>query len=255
MMLKLLLPPLIIVCIFSAVGMFGLLPPALTGIIAIIGAFVLFLLPAVLVSGPAAAFVEAKLKKAMVLAIMKRDKTAIFGAVVPKAGMVRTKRHGAYTVMPESVYLAGGVPVAIAPEYVGFTVKPEHAQLVDKLQANGAKNVEDMVELDEYGFPKGLKQSELATKKYPVEPYTVSFDQLYQYVQEAASPAHQDANIQLGIAQGLAGAQTKNYSWLVFAGLLVLFVFVGLWLLLQYHPPAPEVIVKMIPENAPPLVG
>lgn len=248
-LIMLLLGPVVVGVILSLAGAFGLIPPLISSVVIFVCFLMMVLIVTFLVRGPAQAFIEARLNGGIVLGVMKRDKTAIFGTAKPVHGMVRTKSHGAFTIMPESIYIAQGVPVAIAPESVGFTVKPEHAQLVKKLKKDGIKDVTDLVELDEHGFPKKLKNNAIVSKDYPITPETVSYDDLYLYVQEAANPAHQDANIQIGIAQGLRGVG-KNYGWLVFVGLMVLFVFVGLWLLLQYHPPNPEVVVR-IAENVP----
>lgn len=206
----------------------------------------------VIARGPAMQFMKARLHGGMILTVVKRDRQAKFGRIMPHAGMARTRDHGAFTMMPGKIYSAGGTPWAVAPENVGYNVGIDHAQLVDELKKRGINNVTEIADVDAYGRVLNFKDDERIKdlkKKYDVKPEMTSFDDFYRYTTEAANPIHQEANISLGINQGLLGQAVQKYGFIIAAGIGMMFACVGVYMLLQQSGGGTETI-EIIIDNA-----
>lgn len=197
----------------------------------------------------------ARLKGKFLLLICKRTRQLAAGAVDVKFGVARTKKSGSFNILPDNTYY-NGISIGICPEDVGFNVSPEHGQVAEEMEKRGISEIKDIADTDEYGRVKNLKDDPRIKEPVKIEPRTTDFNSLYRYVQKASHPAGQDANIDLGIAQGVMGLGQGKLAWLVGAGILIFFVCIGVMVLRMHSQPTINLIVENVfRENIPVIVA
>lgn len=222
----------------------GLIPAMIGSMTMVVFAVIQLVLFSVLARGPAMEFIKTRLHGGMVLTVVRRDRQAAFGRVQAQAGMVKTKRHGMFNLMPEAIYSAAGTAWAIAPEKVGYVVKPEHGQVAEEMKKRGVGSITEIADTDEFGRVTNLKDKKEVKDPIEIKPQMTTFDDMYKYCAEAANPIHQDTNIYLGIKQGLIGKIGEGWGkWLVLGGLAFMFCCLGVYMLLQGGGRPIEIII------------
>lgn len=232
-----------------------------------IAAYMLLIMVAKLT--PAWAFITAKLQGGYVLGILRRDRAAVFNRFVPKGDKIYTKNHGTFILTPGTTYNAG-VSFAIAPGNVGIGVTPEFGQLTSDLVEEGANDIRDLVTTDllgravavgeqkSYEVEIEVKQPDGSVEKVKKQIFvppnitgealtkllrprtirlaTVSFDDLWKFTQYNVHPGYTDADIKMGIAQGMFGKeQTRIIIYAIAAAIVIAAFCIGAYVLLQYH--------------------
>lgn len=233
-MMKIMLGFIVVMAMVALVTGIGMIPAIIGSMTMMVFAVIQLVLFSVLARGPAMEFIKTRLHGGMVLTVVRRDRQAAFGRVQAQAGMVKTKHHGAFNLMPEAIYSAGGISWAIAPEKVGYVVKPEHGQIAEEMKKRGVGSITEISDTDEFGRVTNLKDTKEVKDEIEVKPQMTTFDDMYKYCAEAANPIHQDTNIYLGIKQGLIGKVGEGWGkWIVLGGLGFLFAALGAYILLQ----------------------
>lgn len=205
---------------------------------------------AVFSRGPAMEMIRARMFGGLLAMVMRRDKRARLERFEPQGGMIHTGKHGSFNIMSDRIYSLHGLPLAVFPEKVGYNVGIDHAQLVDELKKLGIANIGEVCDLDDYGRFLNFKDDpRIKDLKIKVEPWQAGFDDFYKYTTEAANPIHQDANIKIGIAQGLLGKEMGKLAWLIGAGILVFLVCLGVFVLLQWGGGGSQEPIRIIVEN------
>lgn len=214
---------------------FGLLPPIIGASALLMLIVIKDLIFAIFARGAPMELIKARMSGGVVLGIVKRTREIVFGRFHPSAGMINTGKHGSFNLMPERLYSLGGVAFGIAPEKIGYNVGVDHAQLVAELKKRGINKISEVCDVDEYGQVLNFKDDpRIKDLKVVMKPELTTFDDFYKYTTEAANPIHQDANIKLGIAQGLLGKEMGKIAWLIGAGVLIFLVCLGAFVLLQW---------------------
>jgi len=263
---KAIIIPLLIVAGIAVPTMFGLIPPVL-GVAAMLMVVALKdIIMMIFLRGLPMAIASCRMRGGMLWAVIKRGGRIRAGRVEPKAGMVPTKEHGRFTLMGRRVYNLDGVPIAFAPEDIGYNIGFDHAALVNILRARGINDITEVCDVDKYGFVVGfkddprirdLKEDDETIRKLRekygmipgVEIDLTGFDDFVKYTMAAASPFHQDVNIKEGISQGLMKRDKGgNVGLWVIIGVIVgaVIAFVAAWLLGGHGG---ETVVKIV-ENA-----
>lgn len=206
----------------------------------------------------------ARLKGKFLLLICKRTRELASGPVDVKFGVARTKKSGSFNILPEKVYSAGGIPVGICPEDVGFNISPEDAQVSEWMEKQGIHDIREITDRDAYDRVKNLKDDpkiiDSKTKKpipIKIEQRTTDFNTLYRYVQKASHPAGQDANIDYGIAEGTLGLGMGKMAYLIPLGIFIFLIFLGLIVFRTMNPTQPIInvtIENVIRENIPAVI-
>ena len=265
-MSKAIILPLLAVVAIAIPTMLGLIP-AVIGVAAMLMVAALKdVIMAVFLRGLPMAIATCRMRGGMIWAVIKRGGRIRAGRVEPRAGMVPTKEHGRFTLMGRRVYNLDGVPIAFAPEDVGYNVGFDHAAIVNILRARGINDITEVCDLDQYGFVVGFKDDprirdlkeddktiRRLREKYGMIPGVeidlTGFDDFVKYTVAAASPFHQDVNIKEGISQGLMRREKgANVGLWVIIGVIVgaVIAFVAAWLLGGHGG---ETVVKVV-ENA-----
>lgn len=225
---------IVIMALIALLTGIGIMPAMIGAMAMVVFAVLQLVVFFVIARGPAMEFIEARLRGGMVLTVVRRDRQAAFGRVQARAGMLQTKNHGAFNLMPEAIYSAGGVSWGIAPEKVGYIVKPEHGQVSEEMKRRGVGSIAEIADKDDFGRVKNLKDKKVVKDSIEIKPQMTTFDNMYKYCAEAANPIHQDANIYLGIKQGLIGKIGEGWAkWLVLGALAFMFCCLGAYILLQ----------------------
>jgi len=88
---------------------------------------------------PAAAFLKARLKRSNLILLATRTGKIlpIVGKYRTGTGMVETKNHGMYLMLPESNYMMAGVTVGIAYEDSGVTLPEDYVKATNVLRDEG----------------------------------------------------------------------------------------------------------------------
>jgi len=242
--MKMLTVPLAIITVVAVLTLFGMIPPIL-GIPAVL--LILLLRDIILMifgRGLPLSMISTRLRGGILFGVLKRGRNVAVERFDPQAGMVFTKRHGAFNVVDEGLVKMDGVPFALATEDVGFNIPPEYAWLIAELKRRGIKDIREIIDTNEYGQFVGWKddprirdiREKLTKQAYEVLSRPVDLpglNDLYRYVTEAAHPFRQDANVKIGIAKGAITTADKP-RWLLYIGVMVLLVGIGVGILYMF---------------------
>lgn len=245
--------PLILVVVFGVVTMIGYIPvflgiPAM--LIVVLIKDVIFMTFA---RGLPMTIIATRMSGGLLWGVVKKTGEIVIDRFLPQAGMVFTKLHGAFTIMSERIYRVGGVPIAFAPENAGYNIGFDHVRFVKELEKRGITDIREIADVNDYGQIIGLKDDPRIKdikKKIKITPGQVDlsgFDDFYRYMAEAANPYHQDANIKLGIAQGMFGGKGDRTNMMAMAIVIFLSLLgVGVLYMLTSGGGGGEQIVRVI---------
>lgn len=310
-MMKSFLLPLIAVLAVCALGIFNIIPAIFCFMIILVVVILKDFIFMFFSRGIPMEIMKARMFGGLLLGIITRAKEMLVGRFQSKAGMIETKEHGLFNVMPSRLYNLGGVALGIAPENVGYNVGIDHAQFIEELKRRGIGDIRELCYLNKFGQVIGfrddprirdilgsiivhkpkeflidvLKQRGIANitdvcdvdtdgkvigfkddarvkdlrepdiegiyirepvrkeDKQPVLDLTIfakdkpsdliTFEEFYKFTTEASNPHHQDANVKIGIAQGIKGKDWGVGKWILLGGLAVFFALLGVAVLVM----------------------
>lgn len=243
--------PLVLVVVFGVLTMLDFIPvflgiPAM--LIVVMIKDVIFMTFA---RGLPMSIISTRMMGGLLWGVIKKTGEIVVDRFIPQAGMVFTKIHGAFTIMSERVYRVGGVPIGFAPENAGYNIGFDHVRFVKELKKLGINDIREIADVNEYGQIINLKDDPRIKdikKKIKIIPEQVDlsgFDDFYRYMGEAANPYHQDANIKLGIAQGMFGGKEKT-GMLATIGVVVFIVIIAMGALYMLTSGGGEQVVRVI---------
>lgn len=247
--------PLIVVVVFGVLTMIGYIP-AFLGIPAmLIVVLIKDIIFMTFARGLPMTIISTRMMGGLLWAVVKKTGEIVVDRFMPQAGMVFTKIHGAFTVMSERVFRVGGVPIGFAPENAGYNIGFDHVKLVKELEKRGIHDIREIADVNEYGQITGLKDDPRIKdikKKINIVPEQVDlhgFDDFYRYMAEAANPYHQDANIKLGIAQGMFWGKPEGLGKIAMIGIVVFISIIAMGALYMLTSGGGEQIVRVIVDN------
>lgn len=261
MMKGIILPLIGVVCV-AIPTIFGIIPPVLGVLAMLVMVLLKDVLITVLARGLPWAIITQRIRGGLLWGVWDKTNNIKIDRFDPVAGTIVTKKHGSFNIMPSRLFKVDGVPIGIAPEGVGYNVGLDHVLLINELKRRGITDIRDVADVNEFGQIQGWKDSphiKDLRKKFNLnvgEGMSLDlsgFNDFYKYCAEAANPYHQDARVKIGIAQGIIKPEGGRYNWLVYVGVMVLLVGIGVGVLLMLRG-GEEQIIRIITDNAIPTV-
>lgn len=247
--------PLVIVVVFGVLTMIGYIP-AFLGIPAmLIVVLIKDIIFMTFARGLPMTIIATRMSGGLLWGVIKKTGEIVVDRFMPQAGMVFTKLHGAFTIMSERIYRVGGVPIGFAPENAGYNIGFDHVRFVRELKKRGINDIREIADVNEYGQIINLKDDPRIKgikKKINITPEQVDlhgFDDFYRYMAEAANPYHQDANIKLGIAQGMFGGKGEKTGMIATIGVVVFISIIAIAALYMLTSGGGEQVVRVIVDN------